>query len=299
MSIKINLDKLNEINSIPDNDIKSNFGNWTDNIDQLKNNYINAQPFEYCIIDNFLNAELANEISELFPQNLDEWHRYNNPLEVKYAYDNINNLDEKIQKVFYMLCSSFVENIFSQITNNKLEYDPYLHGSGLHMMPRNGRLATHLDYEIHPISGKERKLNIILYLSKNWDTNWNGDTELWNFDATKCLLKSPVIFNTAIIFKTNDISFHGVSEKITCPENVFRKSLAFYYVSNSENNNENNNETKFGDNGFGIRTKASFVCRPDEKNKDKLIPLLNIRPIRRIEKSDLDKFWPEWNYEDY
>ncbi len=32
-----------------------------------------------------------------------------------------------------------------------LEDDPTLHGAGLHMHPRNGRLMMHLDYEKHPI----------------------------------------------------------------------------------------------------------------------------------------------------
>jgi hypothetical protein len=50
-------------------------------------------------------------------------------------------------------------------------------------------------------------------------------------DMTECVIKSPVVFNTAIIFKTNEISWHGVPEIIKCPENEYRKSIAYYYVS--------------------------------------------------------------------
>jgi hypothetical protein len=61
--------------------------------------------------------------------------------------------------------------------------------------------------------------------------NCNGANELWDKDVTKCVAKTEIKFNRAIIFKTNDISWHGLPEKIMCPENVFRKSLAYYYVS--------------------------------------------------------------------
>ena len=52
--------------------------------------------------------------------------------------------------------------ISSALSN--LEYDKYLHGAGLHKHPKYGRLNIHLDYEKHPISGKERRLNIILFI---------------------------------------------------------------------------------------------------------------------------------------
>ena len=39
------------------------------------------------------------------------------------------------------------------------------------------------------------------------------------------------IKNSAIIFETTEDSWHGVPDKIMCPENVYRKTLAFYYVS--------------------------------------------------------------------
>ena len=50
-----------------------------------------------------------------------------------------------------------------------MEYDPYLHGAGLHAHPRNGRLNMHLDYEKHPIlEDKERRLKTADALRAMW-----------------------------------------------------------------------------------------------------------------------------------
>lgn len=51
-------------------------------------------------------------------------------------------------------------------------------------------------------------------MNKTWDDSWNGQSELWDENMENCIAESPVRFNTAIIFKTNEISWHGVPKKI-------------------------------------------------------------------------------------
>lgn len=294
MSIKIEKKYLNSLNNLSN---LNYFGDWVNNLDKINNEYKNAKPFEHIIIHNFLNIEYANLIYDKFPTNFDNWHKYYNPIEIKYANDDINNMDENIKKLFYILSTDEILNIFSKISGvENLEYDPYLHGAGLHAHPRNGRLHMHLDYEKHPYIDKERRLNLILYLSKNWNEEWNGQTELWNKDMTECVKKSPVIFNTAIMFKTNEISWHGLPEKIKCPKNIYRKSLAFYYITNIVTQK---NDNKYGNDGSGYRTKATFVKRPHDPECEQMKKLYEIRPLRRIEKKDLQEIWPEWNEELY
>ena len=283
---------ITEINKLNIND---HFGDWINNIDNLSNQFTNGEPFEHIIIPNFLNSEYAEEIYNKFPNDYTNWHNYCNPIEVKYAFNNINGLTEPIKNIFYLLSTENMIDKISKLTNiSNLEYDEYLHGAGLHAHPRNGRLNMHLDYEKHPITGKQRRLNIILYMSKDWKEEWNGQTELWDKDMKECKIKSPVIFNTAIIFKTNEISWHGVPEKIKCPDNIYRKSIAYYYVSNLEEEKDN---SKFGDDGSGYRTKATFIKRPSDLYDEKMEQLYKIRPFRRIEQTDMDEIWPEWKYD--
>lgn len=290
---------MSEIKLLPEEYLKYNkkeynnlFGEWQNNLKELNEKFVNAKPFEYVIIDNFLNDEYANKIEELFPTDIEKSHKYCNPIEVKNTNDNINEMPEEIRKLIYVLSNDELINMFREISGIKnLEYDEYLLGAGLDTYPRNGRLNLHLDYEKHSITGKQRRINIILYLSKGWKEEWAGATELWNKDVSECVAKSNVKFNSALIFITNEISWHGVPEKINCPEGIFRKSLAYYYVSPLETLPC---KDKFGADSNGYRAKASFIKRPQDPDCPKMRKLYALRPIKRIDKEDMEKIWPEW-----
>jgi len=282
-TIKINQDNLETINLFG-NKILDYFGNWTKNIDILSDQFTNAKPFEHIVIDNFLNDTYADKLFNNFPENYDNWYKYENPIEVKYTYDNIEELEESMNKYFYYLSSQPMIDIFRKLTNiEDLTFDEYLHGAGLHCHPRYGRLSIHLDYEKHPVTNKERRLNIILFLSKNWNSEWNGQNELWNKEASNCVVKTEIKFNRAIVFKTNDISWHGLPKPIICPENEYRKSLAFYYVSPLQSM-----KTIY-------RNKAKYVPT-DEKNKNdiNLNKLCEIRENRRLTIDDINIYCPSW-----
>ena len=280
--IKIDESYLKNINDL-DNNVLDKFGNWVKNIDSLKNKFLNGIPFEHVVIDDFLEEKYANELYDLFPENFENWYKYQNPIEFKYTYDEIENLDEKLKNYFYYLSSDKIVNLFRDITNIKdLTFDEYLHGAGLHCHPKNGRLNIHLDYEKHPFSGKERRLNIIFFLSKDWNTSWNGQNELWDKEGANCVTKTNVKFNRAIIFKTNDISWHGLPETILCPENKYRKSLAFYYVSPLLSMKDENE----------YRKKAKYIITDEKlKNDKKLIRLCEIRSNRRLNENDINYYY--------
>jgi Rps23 Pro-64 3,4-dihydroxylase Tpa1-like proline 4-hydroxylase len=280
--IKIDKQYLENMNQ---KECEKYFGSWTNDIDNLKNQFLNAEPFENIVIDDFLDISYAEKLSTLFPSNYNDWYKYLNPIEVKYTFDDINKLDDEIKNYFYFLSTDKVIQMFRKLTNiDNLTYDEYLHGAGLHCHPRDGRLNIHLDYEKHPYTGKERRINIIYFLNKDWNREWNGQNELWDENITKCVKKTDIKFNRAIIFKTNDISWHGLPEKICCPENMYRKSLAYYYISplNSKKSEEL------------YRKKARYVKRPHDENNENLEELYKIRPYRRIQQEDMDKYFPNW-----
>lgn len=283
---KINLIDLKLIENIYDK--KKYFGDWTNNIDKLRESFLNAKPFEHIIIPNFLNEEYANLIHNYFPEDIEskKWHKYNNPIEVKYAYDDIKTLPKCVKDIFYLYSTDEIIDIFCKLSGiSDLEYDPYLHGAGLHAHPRGGLLHMHLDYEKHPYLNKQRRVNIILYMNKDWNDEWNGSTELWDKDMKNCVIKSPVRFNTAIIFKTNETSWHGLPEPITCPHGIYRKTIAYYFLTPLKNEPDKN---KIGNDGTGYRTKATFIKRPFDPYSEKINKLYKIRPYRLIEDKDLE-----------
>lgn len=285
---KINLLNLNLAENIENK--KSLFGDWINNLDQFKDKFLNADPFEHIIIENFLNKDYIEELFSCFPEDVqsENWYKYNNPLEKKFARDDIKNFPNCLKQFFYLLSTQEITSVFSDLSSiENLERDPYLHGAGLHAHPKDGLLHMHLDYEKHPYLEKERRLNVILYMSKDWKEEWNGETQLWDNNMENCVVKSPVKFNTAIIFKTNEISWHGIPEKICCPEGVLRKSVAYYYISPIITDSHAN---KFGNDGSGYRTKATYRKRPEDPYCEKMDRLYKIRPLRLITQQDLDDF---------
>ncbi|MEM0354271.1 MAG: 2OG-Fe(II) oxygenase [Thermoplasmata archaeon] len=161
--------------------------------------------------------------------------------------------------------------------------DPYLHGGGIHIYPSQGKLNMHLDYSIHPITKKERRINIIIYLNKIWEDEWGGHLELWdNIENPTFIKRLNPEYNTAVIFQTSDGSYHGIPNKINCPSNFSRNSIAIYYVSEPRNNVKHRYKAKF------------FITNDKEKNDTRLKQLIEIRNNRRLTSKDLETIYPDW-----
>lgn len=187
------------------------------------------------IVDNYLNPVVAQKISEEFPSpTWKGWHRYNNPIENKYATNDREAFGPETTKLIDHLCSPEGIAEIEAITGySGLIADHTLHGAGYHMHGRGGNLNLHLDYSIHPSLGLERVLNILIYLSPWWHSSWGGALEIWNGDGEEpsilqCKIENN--FNRAVIFDTTQESWHGMPQPLTCPVHSYRKSLALYYL---------------------------------------------------------------------
>lgn len=262
------------------------FGDWLSNPRKKKDilrAFRSAKPFEYVVINGFWNDEFAEEISREFPDpgsGNHNWHYYHNPIEHKYALNDFSGLPT-VQRAFEALnCDDFIR-VMREITYIwTLHPDPLLHGAGLHAYPRGGKLDMHLDYCIHPITGMERRLNVIVYMNKEWSADYGGELHLGMAGEKKIISG----WNTAIIFDTGKHSYHGVPRPIMCPEGEYRKSMAIYYVAPPQE-----------DADVG-RKKAEFFPLYGQPVCDKLRKLYEIRKSRLICEEDLAD-WPEWEKE--
>ncbi|HEV3457665.1 MAG TPA: 2OG-Fe(II) oxygenase, partial [Thermoanaerobaculia bacterium] len=78
----------------------------------------------------------------------------------------------------------------------------------------------------------DRRLNLIVYLNKDWLPEYGGEIELWDRDMRRCAQRVLPVFNRTIVFNTTDTSFHGHPTPLACPDGRTRKSVSFYYYSN-------------------------------------------------------------------
>jgi Rps23 Pro-64 3,4-dihydroxylase Tpa1-like proline 4-hydroxylase len=110
--------------------------------------------------------------------------------------------------------------------------DPYFEGGGMHQIVRGGHLNVHVDFNRHPLTGLDRRLNVLLYLNRDWQVQWGGAFELWSGDGEQMVKRVPPLFNRLVVFSTTEISYHGHPHPLACPEDRTRRSLALYYYSN-------------------------------------------------------------------
>lgn len=199
-------------------------------------NWNSAIPFNYLVIDDFLENSLAQSIITEFPSfSSESWYVYENPIEIKKAMNNWDRFGPHTYALFWYLNSrSFIEKL-EVLTNCKLYADFGLNGGGLHTHRSGGKLNTHLDYSIHPKLPLQRRLNLILYLTPGWREEWGGHLGFWSHDDEQnrpkdLVVSIPPFFNRAVLFDTTQNSWHGLPEPINCPADVTRNSLAVYYL---------------------------------------------------------------------
>ena len=209
---------------------------------QNKERFLNANPFPFIIIDDFFSKEFLNDVLNQFP-NLAEQKKttnYDNKNEVKFANNQYKNFPNNIKKLFDFLNSDFFLNFLQRITNiqEKLIPDFELNGGGLHEIKKGGLLKIHSDFNKHPSLDLDRRLNVLIYLNKDWKEEYGGHLEFWDKEMTSCREKVLPIFNKMVIFSTTDNSNHGHPDPLNCPDNMSRKSIATYYYTKGRPVNE-------------------------------------------------------------
>jgi len=204
--------------------------------DELVSEFSAAEPFPHVVIDNFLTDEASDAIVAEFPDfDGSAWNEYNNAIEVKKSCNHWDRFPPATYKLFSYLNSPGFVSEMSKLANVPLYPDSGLHGGGWHTHGVGGKLNMHLDYAIHPKTGLERQLNLIIYAQPAWREDWGGSLGLWAHDEEKkapgALIKEvPCLFNRAVIFSTSGNAWHGLPEPVSCPPDKPRNSLAVYYL---------------------------------------------------------------------
>jgi len=186
----------------------------------------------HVVIDDAFLFSHIDQIEKCFPKPGNDWWIYDNPLEKKFAFNCIEQMPEPIVEVIHYLNSRpFIDQLEKLTGITGLIADPFLNGGGLHQIARGGKLDIHADYNYHPVTKLDRRLNVLLYLNRHWQEEWGGHLEFWDPEMTYCMKKISPLFNRLVIFSTTDQSFHGHPDPLNCPEDRTRKSIALYYYT--------------------------------------------------------------------
>ncbi len=207
--------------------------------------YANAEPFPNIYIDNFFNEtalkKVLAELPELGKEGKDEVF-YANPNEAKYASKGEYKFGELTREFMHFLNSQPFLEFLQNLTGIKetLIPDPYFEGGGYHQIKPGGFLKVHVDFHKHKSMQLDRRVNVLVYLNEDWKEEYGGHFELWATDMSQCVKRIAPLFNRMAIFSTTDYSWHGHPDKLTCPPDRSRRSLALYYYSNGRPDSEVN-----------------------------------------------------------
>ena len=204
-------------------------------LNAIRADYQGKKPFRWVMFENFFKPGQADTLLANYPTikdgvwdgttYIDQKNKF-----AKTTFDKGSVLD----RAFGELNSPEFLGWLERVTDiEELEGDPKLFGGGLHQSISGAFLNVHVDYNFHPDTRHHRRLNVLVYMNKDWKDEYEGLLELWDLSGGRKTLLSKVapLFNRCVIFETNEISFHGHPKPLNTPEGVNRKSIATYYYT--------------------------------------------------------------------
>jgi hypothetical protein len=134
-------------------------------------------------------------------------------------------------------------------------------------------LSVHADFNVHSPLKVERRLNLLVYLNKDWKMKYGGALELWDREMKACAKKVEPLFNRCVVFSTNATSFHGHPDPVAHPQGKPRRSLALYYYTATYDGTARKFDTQFKARK-NTDDKFDWKVRGDELMADVLPPIV-------------------------
>jgi len=201
--------------------------------ESLAQTFASAHPFPHMVVEQFLHPEAAERLLQSYPA-IEETTWDNS---TTYKHQKGKFVKQSIQGTpmapfFEETASPRLLDVLSRITGiQQLEPDPELFGAGLHQSLSGGFLDVHVDFNLHPTTQHYRRLNLLVYMNKEWQESYGGYLELWDMDKRQCVKSIAPLFNRAVLFETSEISYHGHPHPLRLSPGVTRKSLSVYYYT--------------------------------------------------------------------
>jgi len=197
--------------------------------------FVHASPFKHAMIENFFEPAFAERLLAEFPS-FDPKLAMNEMGELggKAVNTKIREISPAYQELYETIGSQPFLELMSQLTGiPDLLMDPKLYGGGTHDNRHGQELDAHVDFNYDEAQKLHRRLNVIVYMNKEWKSEWGGAIEIhsnpWDAERNQIRAFDP-LFNRCVMFETNEYSWHGFP-KIHLPadkRHLTRKSISIY-----------------------------------------------------------------------
>jgi 2OG-Fe(II) oxygenase superfamily len=203
--------------------------------EDIRVDFQSAKPFRHVAVDDFLRTEHCESLLRDFPA-FDEKGATNEHGEIgrKAVVERVSSISTFYKAFYQYINSEAFLDAMSKLTGiPDLIGDKTLFGGGTHNNLSGQGLDVHIDFNVDERTMLHRRVNLLIYLNKDWEEAWGGAIELHSdphnpvVDEVASFLP---LFNRAVIFETNEYSWHGF-RRITLPPDkaeLSRKSFSVY-----------------------------------------------------------------------
>jgi len=203
--------------------------------------YVSADPFPHIALDQFVSEDVVDAVLAGFPDPSADinWRQLmatgDDGEKVQFNKQGMPHLFKipplTRQLIWELNSGTFIRSLEKLTGIDNLIPDPSLRGGGLHQILPGGVLGVHADFTHHADYNLERRVNLLLYLNRDWQDDYEGHLELWNEDASRCVKRLRPLAGRCVIFNTDATSYHGHPRPLACPDGITRKSIAIYYYT--------------------------------------------------------------------
>lgn len=203
-------------------------------------------PYPYGCFDNILPPEVLERVREELRALPEAESMFDRPQERLKSSYMPERLQPYTRAVFHALNSKGFLAFLEELTGIEgLIPDPYYMGGGIHVVANGGHLDIHADFNHHSKINLERRLNVLIYLNKDWREEWGGSFEVWDKEMTGKVAGFVPLFNRMCMFNTGSDTFHGNPEPVNHPDGEPRMSIALYYYTATWDSTRKSHTTLF------------------------------------------------------
>ena len=195
----------------------------------LKNQFLNSKnSIGYFFLDDLFPENIAREIVAVFPK-YSEMILKKSLREDKYVAAQMNLYNPLLEEVIFAFQDKKIVDLIGSICHieNTIP-DENLYAGGLSMMGKNQFLNPHLDNSHDKDRERWRVLNLLYYVTPEWEEANGGNLELWPDGLKKEPITIHSKFNRLVVMATHNQSLHSVSP---VTHNDFRCCVSNYYFS--------------------------------------------------------------------
>lgn len=211
-------------------------------------------------IDELLPKEMATEVFKAFP-NIKNTIQKKNLKEYKHVAYQMDAYHPLLKEIIYAFQDEKIVTLIGEICQlQMISPDKNLYAGGLSLMQKDNFLNPHLDNSHDKDRAMWRVLNLLYYVSPDWQASDGGDLELWPAGLKD---KPQVIeskFNRLVVMATHQRSLHSVNKVLG---DQIRCCVSNYYFSDNPNHKYDR---------FHV---TSFRGRPKQKIRDLFLQFEN------------------------